>query len=169
MLNGNTVVHFRGVALHEDTLTNGPVMEPRDRLRVIALMKESHSTLLRAHYPLDPDFQDLADQAGILLWSEIPATYQLPEADLGRAQFRSVALDQLRANILANRNHPSVAAWSVGNEMASVAGRNQASYLAPAAALAKQLDPTRPVGARVRRSSGDALPGGLRARSSCSG
>ncbi|MBS1868149.1 MAG: hypothetical protein JSS99_00625 [Actinobacteria bacterium] len=145
ILNGNTVVHFRGVALHEDTLSNGPVMSHADRLRVIALLKASHSTFLRAHYPLDPDFQDLADQNGILLWSEIPATYQLPEADLGRPLFRTVALDQLRANILANRNHPSVAAWSVGNEMASAAGRNQASYLRAAAALAKQLDPTRPV------------------------
>lgn len=145
ILNGNTVVHFRGVALHEDTLANGPVMSHADRLRVIALLKQSHSTFLRAHYPLDPDFQDLADQNGILLWSEIPATYQLPEADLGRKQFRAVALDQLRANILANRNHPSVAAWSVGNEMASAAGRNQASYVRAAAALAKQLDPSRPV------------------------
>jgi beta-glucuronidase len=145
ILNGNTVVHFRGVALHEDTLSNGPVMSHADRLRVIALLKESHSTFLRAHYPLDPDFQDLADQNGILLWSEIPATYQLPEADLGRPLFRTTALDQLRANILANRNHPSVAAWSVGNEMASAAGRNQATYIAAAAALAKQLDPTRPV------------------------
>jgi beta-glucuronidase len=145
VLNGNTVVHFRGVALHEDTLTNGPVMSHADRQHVIALLKESHSTFLRSHYPLDPDFQDLADQNGILLWSEIPTTYQLPEADLGRPQFRSVALDQLRANILANRNHPSVAAWSVGNEMASAAGPNQASYIRAAAALAKQLDPTRPV------------------------
>ncbi|HET6448079.1 MAG TPA: glycoside hydrolase family 2 TIM barrel-domain containing protein [Conexibacter sp.] len=145
ILNGSTVVHFRGVALHEDTLTNGPVMSHADRQRVIALLKESHSTFLRAHYPLDPDFQDLADQAGILLWSEIPATYQLPEADLGRQQFRTVALDQLRANILANRNHPSVAAWSVGNEMASAAGRNQTSYIAAAATLTRQLDPTRPV------------------------
>jgi beta-glucuronidase len=145
ILNGSTVVHFRGVALHEDTLANGPVMDHATRLRIVALLKESGSTLVRAHYPLDPDFQDLADQNGILLWSEIPATYQLPEADLGRPPFRSLALDQLRANVLANRNHPSVAAWSVGNEMASTAAPNQASYIAAAAALAKQLDPTRPV------------------------
>jgi beta-glucuronidase len=145
ILNGNTVVHFRGVALHEDTLATGPVMSHADRQRVIALLKESHSTFLRAHYPLDPDFQDLADQAGILIWSEVPATYQLPDADLGRPLFRTTALEQLRADILANRNHPSVAAWSVGNEMASVVGHNQASYIAAAAALAKQLDPTRPV------------------------
>jgi beta-glucuronidase len=145
ILNGNTVVHFRGVALHEDTLANGPVMSHADRQRVIALLKESHSTFLRAHYPLDPDFQDLADQAGILIWSEAPATYQLPDADLGRPLFRTTALDQLRADILANRNHPSVAAWSVGNEMASAVGHNQATYIAAAAALAKLLDPTRPV------------------------
>lgn len=145
ILNGSTVVRFRGVALHEDTLANGPVMSRADRQRVIDLLDASHSTLLRAHYPLDPDFQDLADQEGILIWSEIPATYQLPEANLGRALFRATALDQLRADILANRNHPSVLAWSVGNEMASAAGRNQASYLRAAAALAKQLDPTRPV------------------------
>ncbi|HEX7292118.1 MAG TPA: glycoside hydrolase family 2 TIM barrel-domain containing protein [Conexibacter sp.] len=145
ILNGGTVVHFRGAALHEDTLSTGPVMSRADRQRVIALLQQSHSTLLRAHYPLDPDFQDLADAAGILIWSEVPAPYQLPEADLGRAVFRTTALDQLRADILANRNHPSVLAWSVGNEMASAAGRNQASYLRAAAALAKQLDPSRPV------------------------
>ena len=145
VLNGSTVVRFRGVALHEDTLANGPVMSRADRQRVIALLKESRSTVLRAHYPLDPDFKDLADQAGIFIWSEVPATYQLPEANLGRALFRATAFEQLRADILANRNHPSVLAWSVGNEMASAAGRNQASYLSAAAALAKQLDPTRPV------------------------
>lgn len=145
VLNGNTVVRFRGVALHEDTLSNGPVMDRAARQRVVALMKESGSTLLRAHYPLDPDFQDLADESGILIWSEIPATYQLPDANLGRPLFRNLALDQLRADIVANRNHPSVIAWSVGNEMASAAGPNQASYLRAAAALVRQLDPTRPV------------------------
>jgi beta-glucuronidase len=145
ILNGSTVVRFRGVALHEDTLSNGPVMSSADRRRVIALLRESRSTLLRAHYPLDPDFKDIADEAGIFIWSEVPATYQLPEANLGRRLFRDTAFEQLRADVLANRNHPSVLAWSVGNEMASAAGPNQASYLRAAAALAKQLDPTRPV------------------------
>lgn len=145
LLNGS-VVHFRGVALHEDTATRGPVMTRADREKVVALMKESGSTLLRAHYPLDPDFQDLADEEGILIWSEVPATYQLPEANLGRRAFREVAFRQIREDVLANRNHPSVAVWSVGNEMASAAGRNQAAYLRDAAALVRQLDPTRPVG-----------------------
>jgi len=145
ILNGSTVVHFRGVALHEDTLANGPVEDHATRLRIVGLLKASHSTFVRSHYPLDPDFQDLADSHGILLWSEIPASYQLPDADLGRSLFTGLALDELRADVLANRNHPSVAAWSVGNEMPSLVGPNQALYIRAAAALAKQLDPTRPV------------------------
>jgi beta-glucuronidase len=145
ILNGGTVVHFRGVALHEDTLANGPVEDHATRLRIVALLKASGSTFVRSHYPLDPDFQDLADQNGILLWSEIPATYQLPEADLGRPAFRGLAFDELRADVLANRNHPSVAAWSVGNEMASAVGPRQAAYIRDAAALVRSLDPTRPV------------------------
>ncbi|HMJ03168.1 MAG TPA: glycoside hydrolase family 2 TIM barrel-domain containing protein, partial [Conexibacter sp.] len=83
---------------------------------------------------------------GILIWSEIPATYQLPEVNLGRKLFRDVALRQLTEDIVANRNHPSVVVWSVGNEMASAAGPNQASYLRAVSALARELDPTRPVG-----------------------
>lgn len=146
ILNKGTVVRFRGVALHEDTRARGPVMTQADRKRIVALMKESGSTLLRAHYSLDPAWQDLADEEGILIWSEVPATYQLPEANLGRKAFREVAFQQLRETILANRNHPSVAVWSVGNEMASAPGRNQASYLRAASALSRELDPTRPVG-----------------------
>ncbi|MGB2711051.1 MAG: glycoside hydrolase family 2 TIM barrel-domain containing protein, partial [Conexibacter sp.] len=145
VLNGD-VVHFRGVAIHEDTAGTGAVMDSATRARIIALTKDSGATLLRAHYPLHPQFQELADRAGVLIWSEIPATYQLPEADLGRAPFKTLALQQLREDVIANRNHPSVAVWSVGNEMASAAGRNQAAYLRSAAALVRQLDPTRPVG-----------------------
>ncbi len=145
VLNGD-VVHFRGVAMHEDTATAGAAMDAATRARVMALVQDSGSTLLRAHYPLHPAMQELADREGVLIWSEIPVTYQLPEADLGRAAFRTLAMQQLRDDIIANRNHPSVTVWSVGNEMASVAGRNQAAYLRQAAALVRQLDPTRPVG-----------------------
>jgi beta-glucuronidase len=145
LLNGN-VVHFRGVAIHEDTLTQGAAMDNATRARLVALTRDSGATLVRSHYPLHPEFQELADRKGLLLWSEIPAPYQLPEADLGRAPFRALALQELREDIVANRNHPSVAVWSVGNEMPSAAGRNQASYLRTAAALVRQLDPTRPVG-----------------------
>lgn len=145
LLNGQTV-RFRGVAVHEDTIARGSAMNNDDRAKLMNLARDSGSTLVRSHYPLHPQFQQLADRAGILLWSEIPSTYQLSEDDLGRPAFRTLALQELREDLLANRNHPSVAVWSVGNEMASAPGGNQAWYLRTAAALVKELDPSGLVG-----------------------
>jgi beta-glucuronidase len=145
LLNGE-VVHFRGVAIHEDTLTQGAAMDNAVRARLVALTKDVGATLVRSHYPLHPEFQELADREGLLLWSEVPAMYQLPEANLGKTAYRNLAFDELRANVLSNRAHPSVAIWSVGNEMPSVAGPNQSAYIADATKVVKQLDPTRPVG-----------------------
>lgn len=143
-LNGKTV-RFRGVALHEDTLERGSAMTNADRVRAMRLVRDSGSTLLRAHYPLHPHIHELADRLGILIWSEIPSTYQLSDADLGQPAFRGLALAELRENVLANRNHVSVAMWSLGNEMASAPGRNQARYLRVGSELVRSLDPTRPV------------------------
>jgi beta-glucuronidase len=145
VLNG-AVVHFRGVALHEDTLDRGSAMDNATRARLVRLVHDAGATLVRAHYPLHPEFQELADRAGLLLWSEIPSTYQLSETDLGRPAFRRLALQELREDVVTNRNHPSVAVWSLGNEMASAAGRNQAAYLRQGAELVKQLVPTGLVG-----------------------
>lgn len=145
LLNGQ-VVSFRGVAVHEDTIARGSAMNNDDRAKLLALAQDSGSTLVRSHYPLHPQLQELADRKGMLLWSEIPSTYQLSDADLGRPDFRALALQELREDVLANRNHPSVAIWSVGNEMASAPGRNQAWYLRASAELVRELDPTRLVG-----------------------
>jgi beta-glucuronidase len=145
VLNGD-VVRFGGVAMHEDTATTGAVLDAATRARVVQAVRDAGATLLRGHYPFHPQTQELADRRGLLIWSEIPATYQLPEENLGRRAFRRLAAQQLREDVVANRNHPSVVVWSVGNEMASVAGRNQAAYLREAAALVRALDPTRLVG-----------------------
>jgi beta-glucuronidase len=145
LLNGRAL-HFKGVALHEDTLAQGAAMDNATRARIVALAKDGGVTLIRSHYPLHPEFQELADRKGLLLWSEVPAMYQLPDPDLGRSQFRTLAFQELTDDVVANRNHPSVAIWSVGNEMPSSAGPNQERYVRDAAALVRQLDPTRPVG-----------------------
>jgi beta-glucuronidase len=145
LLNG-AVVHFRGVAIHEDTLTQGAAVDNATRARVVALAKDAGATLIRAHYPLHPEFQELADRKGLLLWSEVPAMYQLQDPDIGDSRFRALAFQELRDNIAANANHPSVAIWSIANEMPSAAGPGQRRYIRDAAALVRLLDPSRPVG-----------------------
>jgi len=91
-----------------------------------------------SHVPLQEYF-DAADEMGFLIQPELPIAYEnhirdaTPAAkDLFRSQWRDI--------ILQYRNHPSVFAWCMGNEMGS------SSDIAPDLyASAKQLDPTRPV------------------------
>ena len=52
----------------------------------------------------------------------------------------------LQQNIVDNGNHPSIAVWSIANELSSRPGPGQTAYIKGAVALAHQLDPTRPVG-----------------------
>jgi beta-glucuronidase len=64
---------------------------------------------------------------------------------VGLRSWRAAALAVLQNNILANENHPSVLLWSIGNELETPPPGAEAGYIAAAANLAHQLDPTRPV------------------------
>jgi beta-glucuronidase len=71
--------------------------------------------------------------------------YQLSESAMRDPAVRQKGLDYLAAAIARDQNHPSVIAWSIGNELPASPRRGQTSYIAHAAALAHRLDPTRPV------------------------
>jgi beta-glucuronidase len=90
----------------------------------------------------------MADRAGILIWSEIPV-YQVKPKYLARASTVNLADTMLTDNILSNESHPSILLWSIGNELQTPADPSETSYVAGAAKLARQLDPTRPVGMAV--------------------
>ena len=145
ILNGQ-FVNFRGVGMHEDDPTLGFAITNPIRRHYIDEVRELGATMIRAHYPLHPYIQELADRDGILLWSEIPV-YSVKTEYLKRASVRRLAV-QSSSNIHANQNHPSVMLWSIGNELSARPGPVQGYYIARAARLAKQLDPTRPVGSR---------------------
>ena len=55
----------------------------------------------------------LADQNGIVLWSEIPLVNSITETPA----FYNNAMQQLRELIRQNYNHPSVVCWGMFNEM----------------------------------------------------
>ncbi len=143
-----SAVNFRGVALHEDNPTLGAALNSAERQKLIANARNVGATLLRSHYPLHPEFQETADRLGMLIWSEIPV-YQLKTADLQSLHARRLADQYLRANIAINQNHPSVAVWSVANELRFPASAREADYYRHAAGLSHGLDPTRPVAAAV--------------------
>ena len=76
---------------------------------------------------------------GIRIWSEIPV-YTVKTQVLKEPAVRRLAVEELRRNIEANENHPSVMLWSIGNQLSSQPGPVQVSYINAAVKFAKELD-----------------------------
>ncbi len=147
VLNGQNL-NFRGVGLHEDSKAAGFAIDDARRAQLLKDAKELGATVIRTHYPLHPYTHELADKLGLLIWSEIPV-YSVKTQYLKEERVRKLATKELRRNIEANENHPSVMLWSIGNELSSQPGPVQDAYIASAAKLARELDPSRPVGIAV--------------------
>jgi beta-glucuronidase len=138
------LANLRGASIHEQTPERGAALTRADHARQIALLRDLGATVTRSHYPLSEDFLERADRAGIFVWEEIPF-YQLAESAMRNPAVRQKGLDYLAAAIRRDRNHPSVIAWSIGNELPASPGYGQTAYIKDAVALAHRLDPTRPV------------------------
>lgn len=140
-INGRRV-KLMGANLHEDHPRRGAALSPADRKRDMRTVRELGATIIRAHYPLHPRYLEMADRAGVMVWDQIPVWQQ------GYRRFASPvllqkALDYLRAMIERDRNHPSVLAWSIANELSPRMTRDQARYIRRAGRLMLKLDPTR--------------------------
>jgi hypothetical protein len=143
-LNGEPV-RLVGLTRHADSPAYG-LAEP---ITVMAAdfsdLKRLNAVLARpVHYPQAESVLDYADRHGLLLIPEIPA-WQLSAAQLANPRICALARQQLREMIFSHANHPAVWAWSVGNEFASDTAAGHA-FVRELMAVAKTLDPTRPVG-----------------------
>ncbi len=146
-LNGR-LLNLRGVNLHEQAVNDGAALTTAQLRKLIDMARGVGADLIRAHYPLGPQFEEMADEDGVLLWSEIPV-YQTASQYLSQSAWLSQAHATLENNILSNENHPSVMVWSIANELETPPPPSEAAYIAGAAALAHKLDPTRPVGMAI--------------------
>jgi Glycosyl hydrolases family 2, TIM barrel domain/Glycosyl hydrolases family 2, sugar binding domain/Glycosyl hydrolases family 2 len=157
-LNGR-LLHLRGVSLHEQNLLTGSALDPTQLGRLIGWVRALGATLIRSHYPLNPEIEEMADRDGILIWSEIPV-YQATSQELAAPSLQRQARTLLSENIAVNQNHPSVLLWSIGNELPVRATGAEASYIRAATKLAHRLDPTRPVALDVSDWTGVACQRG---------
>jgi beta-galactosidase/beta-glucuronidase len=143
-LNGEPV-RLVGLTRHADSPAHG-LAEPVPVMAVdFADLRRLNAVLSRpTHYPQADFVLDYADRHGLLLIPELPA-WQLSPAQLNHPRIRMLARQQLREMIRSQANHPAVWAWSLGNEFASDTPAGHA-YVRELMAVAKALDPTRPVG-----------------------
>jgi beta-glucuronidase len=159
-LNGR-LLRLRGVNLHEQDLTQGAAVDPAQLQQLIAWIRSVGAMVIRAHYPLNPQLEEMADRDGLLLWSEVPV-FQVREPYLSQPGWLPRARAMLAQNIRTNQNHPSVLLWSIGNELPTPADGAEARYISRATSLAHQLDPTRPVGMAISDWPGVPCQGAYR-------
>ena len=137
-LNGKPY-RLYGVCRHQDYLNKGSALSKEDHKRDIELIKEIGATTLRlAHYQQADYIYELCDEAGIIVWAEIPLVNHI------RYKERPNSIFQLCELIKQNYNHPSICFWGVFNEITT---RHKDEYQPMLAnelqRLAQKMDPTR--------------------------
>ena len=164
-LNGRQL-HLRGVSVHEQTVQSGAALDVYQQAQLLGWAQQVGADIIREHYPLDPEAEEMADRDGILLWSEVPVygsllTAAQNDANVASASWRARAVALLKDNIETNQNHPSILVWSVANELPATVTAGEAAYFKAAAAEVHQLDPTRPAAVATVDYPGLACQAGL--------
>ncbi len=140
LINGQRV-YMRGVNRHDfDQHTGRVVSAEAMRADLITMKQFGFNAVRTSHYPNDPTFLDFADEIGM---------YVVDEADIESHAFQSTLCDDPRylsawvervaRMVQRDKNHPSVIAWSLGNE--SGHGANHEA----AAGWVRRYDPSRPL------------------------
>jgi beta-glucuronidase len=143
-LNGEPV-RLVGVTRHADYPGQGSAETVTAMAADYDDLKTLNEVLSRpVHYPQHEFILDYADRHGILLVPEVPA-WQLTQEQMHSEQMRELEKQQLAEMIAENFNHPSVWAWSIGNEIESNTGSGL-EFVKEMIAYVKSLDPTRPAG-----------------------
>ena len=144
-LNGVTR-KIKGVCLHHDLGPLGAAINKSALIRQIKTMKEMGCDAIRTSHNMPSQMQMICDSLGMMVMAESFDMWIYPKCKNGYARFFKEWSDRDIENlILANRNHPCIIMWSIGNEIPeqnSEEGREIARHLQD---LCHQLDPTRPV------------------------
>ena len=129
-LNGNRM-KVKGVCLHHEAGVLGSAV-PRNvwKIRIQALKSIGCNAIRTSHNPMAPDFYDLCDELGMLVLNEAYDEWEFPKRkwlegwNVGTPGFQGSydffeewGEKDLADMVRRDRNHISVFAWSIGNEV----------------------------------------------------
>ncbi|MEV2271888.1 glycoside hydrolase family 2 TIM barrel-domain containing protein [Nonomuraea africana] len=140
LVNGRRV-WIHGVNRHDFDPRTGRTQTREEIAAELALLKRFNVNAIRtSHYPAHPELLDIADEYGFYVVDEANIEGHAYASTLCRdPRYLGAFADRVSRMVLRDRNHPSVIAWSLGNETGS--GPNHDAV----AAWARAFDPTRPV------------------------
>ena len=144
-LNGR-YLNLYGFGIHEDHAGKGSALSDEDYRKDMQLILESGATSMRlTHYPHREIMYDLCDEAGLVLWTEIPFVgpggYDSP-GFLDTDELKQHARTMLLEMIYQKYNHPSVCFWGLFNEL-NLKYDDPVPFLRELNDLAHQADPSR--------------------------
>lgn len=150
LFNGQPL-YLRGISIHEEPI--GPVgtrrMTEADARRLLEEAKALGCNFVRlAHYPHSEVTLHLADEMGLIVWSEIPVYWEQIRYD--SAHTLALARSMQRDMILRDRNRCSIGLWSVANETPQEEPRTR--FLKTLIDDARALDPTRLITAALNKN-----------------
>jgi len=155
LLNGKPVF-LRGICVHEDFPLNGGgrVNTPDKANQLLLWAKELNCNFVRlAHYPHGEAMTRLADELGMLVWSEVPVYWTI---DWENAATYENAQSQLADNIERDANRASIIIWSLANE--TPVSEPRTTFLSKLAERARSLDQTRLLSAAMEKHSKPGEP-----------
>ena len=139
ILNGNPYP-LRGVSRHQDWPEIGNALTIEHHKTDIGYILEMGANTIRlAHYQHAKEFYDLCDEAGLILWAEIPYISQHMPNGIDNTVL------QMKELICQNYNHPSIVTWGISNEI-TMGGAKDPSLLKNHYILndlVHEMDPTR--------------------------
>jgi hypothetical protein len=138
LLNGKPL-WLQGFGQHETGWGESATLTYVERKQDLLLMKDLFraNTLRAGHYPNHPDVYNLADEIGMLVFTEIPVWQNRGDLLASEQMWELWLEPQLRGMTETLRNHPSVFAWGLLNETSAQA------YVIRAKTLLDTLDPSR--------------------------
>ena len=130
-----------GAARHQDRAGVGSALTREMQREDLSLMLEMGANTVRlAHYQHDQYFYELCDEAGMVVWAEIP--YISEHMPAGNEN----TVSQMTDLVMQNRHHPSIVCWGLSNEITSsgTLSEDLIENHRRLNELCHKLDPTRP-------------------------
>lgn len=156
LVNGQPVV-IHGVNHHDTDPDAGRTMSPEAIDADLAMMKAHNLNAVRtAHYPPDPHLLERCDEWGLYVIDEADVESHARQwAICADPRFHPAIVERVARMVARDRHHPSIIAWSLGNESGEGPGQHAA------AAWVRATDPSRPLhyeGACMLAFAADGIP-----------
>jgi beta-galactosidase len=143
-VNGETI-YLHGLCQHHDLGSLGSVFNLQAAERQLQILQDMGANAIRTSHNLPaPELLDLTDRMGFVVLDEIFDTWNNHKT---RNDFQTIFADwhepDLRAFIRRDRNHPSIFAWSFGNELSEQGSAQGGTTARELKGIINEEDPTR--------------------------